>query len=361
MREPCQSPAMDPRENLLRATVYYGARDVRVEDVPDATLREPTDALVRVTHAAICGSDLWPYRGELLIYGEHGRMGHEFMGVVEAVGAEVRSVKPGDRVIAPFAFSDGVCEYCSAGLHTSCVQGGYWGSANDGGQGEAVRAPLADGTLVRLPDEVDLSDTRLATALATLTDVCGTGHHAAVSAGVEPGATVVVVGDGAVGLCGVLAASRLGADRIIVMGRHDTRLAVARRFGATDEVRERGADGVARVLELTKGGAGHVLECVGTAQATETAIAACRPGGIVGHVGVPAEQIGLMDLYNKNIAFRGGVAPVRAYIPELLGDVLAGRIDPSPVLDLTVTLEDVPEGYAAMDQRRAIKALVTVS
>jgi len=345
----------------LRATVFYGARDVRVEEVPDATLREPTDALVRVTHAAICGSDLWPYRGELLIYGEHGRMGHEFMGVVEAVGAEVRTLKPGDRVIAPFAFSDGVCEYCSAGLHTSCVQGGYWGAANDGGQGEAVRAPFADATLVRLPEEVDLSDTRLATALATLTDVCGTGHHAAVSAGVEPGATVVVVGDGAVGLCGVLAASRLGAERIIVMGRHDARLTVARGFGATEEVRERGAEGIARVLELTNGGAPHVLECVGTAQATETAIGACRPGGTVGHVGVPAESVRLMDLYNRNITFRGGVAPVRAYIPELLEDVLAGRIDPSPVLDLTVTLEGVPEGYAAMDQRHAIKTLVAVS
>ncbi len=345
----------------MRATVFHGARDVRVEEVPDATLHAPTDALVRVTQACICGSDLWPYRGELLIYGENGRMGHEFMGVVEAVGAEVRTVKPGDRVIAPFAFSDGVCEYCSAGLHTSCVQGGYWGAANDGGQGEAVRAPLADGTLVKLPDEVDLSDTRLATAVATLTDVCGTGHHAAVSSGIGPGGTAVVVGDGAVGLCGVLAASRLGAERIIVMGRHDDRLEVARRFGATDEVRERGAEGIARVRELTGGGAPHVLECVGTAQATETAIAVCRPRGTVGHVGVPAEAVTLMDVYNRNITLRGGVAPVRAYIPELLEDVLAGRIDPSPVLDMTVSLDQVPEGYAAMDERRAIKTLVTVS
>lgn len=345
----------------MRAAVFCGARDVRVLEVPDPVLREPTDALVRVTHAAICGSDLWPYRGELLIYGEHGRMGHEFMGVVDAVGADVRTLKPGDRVIAPFAFSDGVCEFCCAGLHTSCVQGGYWGAANDGGQGEAVRAPLADGTLVKLPEEVDLSDQRLATALTTLTDVCGTGHHAAVSAGVEPGATAVVVGDGAVGLCGVLAASRLGAERIIVMGRHDDRLDVARRFGATDEVRERGEEGIARVRELTGGGAPHVLECVGTAQATETAIAVCRPGGTVGHVGVPAGMVPLMDLYARNITLRGGVAPVRAYIPGLLRDVLAGRIDPSPVLDLTVSLDGVPAGYAAMDGRRAIKALVAVS
>lgn len=345
----------------MRATVYHGTRDVRVEQVPDATLRAPTDALVRVTHACICGSDLWPYRGELLIYGENGRMGHEFMGVVEAVGPEVRTISPGDRVIAPFAFSDGTCEFCSAGLHTSCVEAGYWGTTNDGGQGEAVRTPFADGTLVRLPGDVDLSDTRLATGLATLTDVCGTGHHAALSAGVVPGATVVVVGDGAVGLCGVLAARRLGAERIIIMGRHEDRLAVARRFGATDEVRERDAEGVARVRELTRGGAPHVLECVGTGQATAAAIAVCRPGGTVGHVGVPTEPLGLMDLYSRNITFRGGVAPVRAYIPELLADLLAGRIDPSPVLDVTVALDGVPEGYAAMDERRAIKVLVAVS
>jgi alcohol dehydrogenase len=316
---------------------------------------------VRVTHACICGSDLWPYRGELLIYGERGRMGHEFMGVVEEVGPEVTGVRPGDRVIAPFAFSDGTCAFCAEGLHTSCVHGGYWGGANDGGQGEAVRVPLADGTLVRLPDDVDLGDPVLARACATLTDVLGTGHHAARSSGIGPGGTAVVVGDGAVGLCGVLAARRLGAERIVVMGRHDDRLAVARRFGATDEVRERGPEGVARVRELTGGGAAHVLECVGTEQATSTAVAVCRPGGTVGHVGVPAHPVNLMDVYNRNVTLRGGVAPVRAYIPELMGDVLAGRIDPSPVLDVTVPLDDVPRGYAAMDGREAIKVLVTVA
>lgn len=344
----------------MRATVFHGPRDVRVEEVPDAALREPTDVVVRVTHACICGSDLWPYRGELLIYGEHGRTGHEFMGVVEDVGPEVRTLRRGDRVIAPFAFSDGTCEYCAGGLHTSCVHGGYWGARNDGGQGEAVRVPWADGTLVKLPEAVDLGDARLAAAIATLTDVMCTGHHAAISAGVTRGATAVVVGDGAVGLCGVLAAKRLGADRVIVMGRRDDRLAIARRFGATDEVRERGAEGVERVRELTGGGAPHVLECVGTARATETAIGACRAGGTVGHVGVPAEAVSLMDVYNRNIALRGGVCPARAYQPELLADVLAGVIDPSPVLDLTVTLDGVPDGYAAMDERRAIKALVTL-
>jgi threonine dehydrogenase-like Zn-dependent dehydrogenase len=345
----------------MRATVYHGPRDVRVEDVPDAALQERTDALVRVTHACICGSDLWPYRGELEIYGRPGRTGHEFMGVVEAVGADVRAIRPGQRVIAPFAFSDGTCDFCAQGLQTSCRTGGYWGGRDDGGQGEAVRAPLADGTLVPLPEDVDLSDDRLAAALATLTDVMGTGHHAAVQAGVGPGDTVVVVGDGAVGLCAVLAASRLGAERIIVMGRHDARLQVARRFGATDEVRERGEEGIACVRELTGGGAPYALECVGTAQSNETAIAACRPGGTVGHVGVPAEPVNLLDVHMRNVTLRGGVAPVRAYIPELLGDVLADRLDPSPVLDLTVPLEGVPEGYAAMDERRAIKALVAVS
>lgn len=287
-------------------------------------------------------------------------MGHEFMGVVEEVGAEVTGLRPGDRVIAPFAFSDGVCPHCSAGLHTSCVQGGYWGAQNDGGQGQAVRVPFADGTLVALPGDADLSDTHLATALATLTDVMGTGHHAAVSAGVGPGSVVAVVGDGAVGLCAVLASRRLGAERIIVMGRHEDRLAVARAFGATDEVRERGAEGEARVRELTGGGAEAVCECVGTAQAIETAIAVAQPGATVGHVGVPAEPVSLMAAYMSNIALRGGVAPVRAYIPEFLADVLAGRLDPSPVLDLTVTLDEVPAGYAAMDERRAIKALVTM-
>jgi threonine dehydrogenase-like Zn-dependent dehydrogenase len=343
----------------MRATVYRGPRDVRVEDVPDAGLREPTDALVRVTHACICGSDLWPYRGELEIYGgPGGRTGHEFMGVVEEVGPEVRTLRPGRRVIAPFAFSDGTCDFCRAGLHTSCRTGGYWGGRDDGGQGEAVRVPLADGTLVPLADEVDLSDDRLAAALATLTDVMGTGHHAALAAGVGPGATVAVVGDGAVGLCAVLAARRLGAERIIALGHHPDRLEIARRFGATDVVTERGRAAAERVREQTGGGAPHVLECVGTAGSFATAIASARAGGVVGHVGVPAEPVDLLEVHMRNVRLIGGVAPVRAYIPELLDDVLAGRLDPSPVLDATVGLEEVPEGYAAMDERRAIKVLV---
>lgn len=343
----------------MRAAVYHGPRDVRVEDVPDATLREPADALVRVTHACICGSDLWPYRGELEIYGRPGRTGHEFMGVVEAVGADVRTIRPGQRVIAPFAFSDGTCDRCEAGLHTSCRAGGYWGGRNDGGQGEAVRVPWADGTLVALPEAADLSDTRLAGAIATLTDVMGTGHHGARSAGVGPGATVAVVGDGAVGLCAILASRRLGAERIIALGHHPDRLEIARRFGATDIVTERGAEAVARVREMTGGGAPHVVEGVGSVASFTTAIGACAPGGVVGHLGVPVDPVPLLEVHQRNVGLLGGVAPVRAYIPELLADVLAGTLDPSPVLDLTIPLDEVPAGYAAMDERRALKVLVT--
>jgi threonine dehydrogenase-like Zn-dependent dehydrogenase len=343
----------------MKASVYHGPRDVRVEDVPDATLKEPTDALVRVTHACICGSDLWPYRGELEIYGRPGRTGHEFMGVVEAVGADVRTIRPGQRVIAPFAYSDGTCDFCARGLQTSCRTGGYWGGKGDGGQGEAVRAPLADGTLVPLPDEVDLSDDRLAAALATLTDVMGTGHHGALNAGVAPGTTVAVVGDGAVGLCAILAAKRLGAERIIAMGHHEARLDLARRFGATDVVTERGDEAAARVRELTGGdGPERMIEAVGTSGSFATAFASVRPGGTIGHVGAPAQLVDLLPVHQKNIRLIGGVAPVRGYMDDLLADVLDGKLDPSPVLDTVIPLEEVPEGYAAMDERRALKVLV---
>ena len=345
----------------MKATVYHGPGDVRVEQVPDAALRDRTDALVRVTHACVCGSDLWPYRGQGA-WKPGARTGHEFMGVVEDVGADVRTVRKGDRVIAPFVFSDGSCEFCGEGLQTSCVRGGFWGGTNDGGQGEAVRVPLADGTLVAVPRDVDLSDRQLAAALATLTDVMGTGHHAARLAGVRPGSTAVVVGDGAVGLCAVLAARRLGAERIIVLGHHEKRLEIARRFGATDVVTERGPAAVERVKALTGFGAASVLECVGTQQALDTAIGVARPGGSIGYVGAPhVERVDLGALFRRNVALRGGVAPVRAYLPELLKDVLAGRLDPSPVLDFDVPLDGVPEGYAAMDERRAIKTFVRVA
>jgi len=344
----------------MRATVYYGPGDVRVENVPDPAIQQPTDAIVRITHACICGSDLWFYRG-VDDWQPGWRTGHEWMGIVEAVGSEVRTMKPGDRVLAPFAFSDGTCQFCSEGLPTSCVHGGFWGGkSNDGGQAEAVRAPFADGTLVVVPPSVE-NDDALLTAILPLTDVMSTGHHAAVSAATRRGGTVAVVGDGAVGLCGVLAARRLGAERIIVLGHHDKRLELARSFGATDIVTSRGEQAVTEVIEMTKGGAESVLECVGAQSAMDTAVGIARPGGTVGYVGVPhgsSEAIDLSHMFMSNIALRGGVAPARAYIPQLLTDVVAGKLDPSPVLDLTVDLNGVPSGYAAMDGRQAIKVMV---
>lgn len=342
----------------MRATVYRGPGDVRVETVPDPTIKQPTDAIVRITHACICGSDLWFYRG-LDKWQPGWRTGHEWMGIVEEVGSDVKTVKKGDRVLAPFAFSDGTCEFCGKGLQTSCTQGSFWGMTNDGGQAEAVRSPLADGTLVVIPEAVE-NDDALLKAILPLTDVMSTGHHAAVSALVRQGSTVAVVGDGAVGLCGVLAAKRLGAERIIILGRYEPRLAIARQFGATDVVSSRGEEAINTVLEMTQGGAESVLECVGNESAMETAIGIARPGGAVGYVGVPhgSETINLSRMFMSNIALKGGVAPARAYIPELLEDVVAGKIDPSPVLDMTVDLNSVPDGYAAMDKRTAIKVMV---
>ena len=343
----------------MKASVYHGPGDIRVEDVPDAALREPTDALVRVTHAGVCGSDLWVYRGQLELYGPApSRVGHEFVGVVEEVGGQVRTLRRGQRVIAPYTFSDGTCEQCRGGFPTLCPSGGFFGGTQDGAQGEAVRVPFADGTLVAVPDGADLSDDRLAAALTTLTDVMGTGHHGALMSGVGPGGTAVIVGDGAVGLCAVLAARRLGAERVIVLGRHAGRLAIARRFGATDVVGGRGEAAVERVRELTGGGSRHVIECVGTAEAYRTAIGAARANGTVGHVGSPIGPIDLRDLHVRNVRLTGGRAPVRTYLPALMDDVLAGRLDPSAVMDLTVSLDDVPAGYAAMDRRIAVKALV---
>ena len=247
----------------MRAAVFHGPGDIRMEQVPDPKMEEPTDAIVRITHTAICGSDLWFYRGQAE-YEPGWRVGHEPMGVVEAVGSEVRSVKPGDFVIAPFAISDGTCEFCQKGIHTVCANGRFWATDLDGAQGEAVRAPLADGTLVRVPERAE-GDEKLLTALFPLTDVMATGHHAAMCAGVERGSTCVVIGDGAVGLCGVLAAKRLGAERIIIVGHHEDRLEIARKFGATHVITSRGDSAVGEVAELTSGGTNHVMECVGAA------------------------------------------------------------------------------------------------
>src|SRR5882672_7760822 len=342
----------------MRATVMYGVHDVRVQNVPDARLVEPTDALIAVTRACICGSDLWPYNS--MEHSDAGRrMGHEFIGRVEAIGSAVRNVKKGDLVVAPFAWSDGTCEFCHEGLQTSCLHGGFWGGTKiDGGQGEAVRVPLADGTLVVLPVGPDHA---LMPSLLTLTDVMGTGHHAARAAQAGPGKIVAVVGDGAVGLCGVLAARRLGAEQIIMLGRHPDRVALAREFGATDVVSERGEAAVERVRALTGGlGAHSVLECVGHGESTVTSLSIARAGGAVGRVGVP--QAGEIPLskptFFSNITIAGGPAPVRAYIEELLPDVLEGRIQPGRVFDRVTDLDGVPDGYRAMNERESIKVMI---
>lgn len=342
----------------MRATIMFEAGDVRIENVPDPRIIGPTDAIIRVTRASICGSDLWPY--QKLKPGDGARvMGHEAIGVVEDVGADVRTLKRGDMVIMPFAFSDGTCEFCHDGLQTACVHGGFFGNAEvPGAQAEAVRIPQADGTLFVLPTREQNS---LLSSLLTLSDVMGTGHHAAVAAKVGPGKKVAVVGDGAVGLCGVVAAKRLGAEQIIIMGRHADRIALAKEFGATDVVSERGDEAVERVRELAGGfGVHSVLECVGLDQAVETAIRIARPGGAVGRVGVP--QHGTMPAsepaFFDNITVGGGPAPVRAYIDELLPDVLEGRIQPGRVFDRTVGLDGVPDGYRAMNERETIKVMV---
>jgi threonine dehydrogenase-like Zn-dependent dehydrogenase len=342
----------------MRATVMYGAGDVRIETVPDARIIEPTDALVTVTRACICGSDLWPYK--TMEQSDTGIvMGHEAIGIVEEVGADVRTIKAGDFVVMPFAWSDGTCEFCREGLQTSCLHGGFFGNEQiAGAQAEAVRVPLADGTLFVL--QVGRDDA-LMPSLLTLSDVMGTGHHAAVTARVGPGKTVAVVGDGAVGLCGVIAARRLAAEQIIILGRHPDRIALAREFGATDVVSERGDEAVERVRELTGGlGAHSVLECVGTDQAMLTSINIARPGGAVGRVGVPQDETipGSGPAFFNNITVSGGPAPVRAYIEELLPDMLEGRIEPGRVFDLVVGLDGVPDGYRAMNEREALKVMV---
>ena len=337
----------------------YEAGDVRIEDVPDPAIVEPTDAVIRVTRACICGSDLHPYHQLERI--ETGvRMGHEAIGVVEDLGSQVTKLKKDDVVVMPFAYSDGTCAFCREGLPTACVHVGFFGNPGyDGAQAEAVRIPLADGTLSPLPVG---EDDALVPSLLTLSDVMATGHHAAVVAGVGPGKSAAVVGDGAVGLCGVIAAKRLGAEQIILMGLHDDRIALAEEFGATDVVRERGEEAVERVRELTDGeGAHSVLECVGYEQAVATAIGVARPGGAVGRVGVPQDETvpASLPAFFGNVTVGGGPAPVRAYLDELLPDVLEGRIDPGRVLDRTVGLDDVPDGYRAMDTREAIKVMVT--
>lgn len=339
--------------------MMHGTHDVRVENVPDAAIKQPTDALIRVTSACICGSDLWPYN-DFDPAGGNGRpMGHEAIGIVEDVGSGVEKIKRGQVVIMPFAFSDGTCTYCEHDLQTSCVHGGFFGSPDVGGaQAEALRIPQADGTLY--PVDVNADDA-LMPSLLTLSDVMGTGHHAALCAKVQEGGTAVVIGDGAVGLCAVIAAKRLGAERIILMGRHKDRTELGRQFGATDVVAERGDEAIARIRDLTKGyGAHSILECVGNASAIEMALGCVRPGGAIGRVGVP--HYGPIDLsariFFDNVTISGGPAPVRAYIEELLPDVMDGSIEPGLVFDRTVGLDGVPAGYRAMNDREALKVLI---
>ena len=343
----------------MQATLIYGAGDIRVEQVPDPKLVEPTDAIVRIVRSCICGSDLWPYGSKEP--SQHGeRIGHEFLGVVEDTGADVSGFKRGDLVLAPFVWADNTCDFCREGLQTSCRHGGGWGRDGvDGGQGEAARVPQASGTLVKLPVAEDAA---LLPSLLTLSDVYATGHHCAVTAGVNRRTSVTVIGDGAVGLLAVLAAKRLGAERIILMGRHTDRTDLGREFGATDVVPERGEEGIERVRELTGGDGTHtVLECVGLRPAIETAFGVVRNGGTVSRVGAPQypEVPADFGVFLRNITLTGGVAPARAYIDELMPDVLEGKLEPGKVFNHTVGLDGVPAGYRAMADREALKVLIT--
>jgi threonine dehydrogenase-like Zn-dependent dehydrogenase len=344
----------------MKAAIFEGPGKIVLGERPDPTIQAPTDAVVRVVMGCVCGSDLWYYRG----VNPHkvGSIGHEFIGVVEAVGAEVTNLRSGDFVVAPFTYCDGTCANCRAGYTSQCLHGRSFGNGEtDGGQGEYVRVPLAGATLVKVPGSSYTEDT-LASLLA-LSDVMCTGYHAAVSAGIKTGDTVAVIGDGAVGLCAVIAAKLKGAERIIALSRHPARQQLATAFGATDIVEVRGDAAVAAVLELTSGvGVEAALECVGSDESIATAVGVARPGAVIGAVGFPTyDHFDYKTLFWKNVGIRGGVAPARAYIPDLLEPVLRGQIQPGRVFDFQTTLDHVAEAYAAMDERRAIKSLLTIS
>jgi threonine dehydrogenase-like Zn-dependent dehydrogenase len=338
----------------MKGTVLYGPKDVRYEEIKDPTILKPTDAILRLSATCICGSDLWPYRGANEIK-QPTAMGHEYVGIVEEVGSAVKSVKKGQFVVGSFATSDNTCPHCQHGYQSGCVNREFM----LGAQSPLLRVPNADGTLVPTHDVPDAS---MIPDLLAVSDVLGTGWFAADAAEVKPGNTVVVVGDGAVGLLGVLSAKQMGAERIIAMSRHETRQRLAREFGATDIVTERGDEGVARIKEMTKGvGADSVLECVGTHESMWQAIKATRPGGYVSYVGVPhGVKLDGAALFSTLVHLHGGPAPVRRYLPKLIDLVLNGTINPGKVFDLTLPLSEVAEGYRAMDERRAIKTLLTV-
>ncbi|WP_460063011.1 zinc-dependent alcohol dehydrogenase family protein [Streptomyces sp. YKOK-I1] len=337
----------------MRATVIHAPGDIRVENVPEPEIVKPTDAIIRTVATCVCGSDLWPYRG-LEPVGDPHPMGHEYVGIVEETGSEVTHVKPGQFVVGSFATSDNTCANCRKGWQSSCLNREFMSTC----QAEYVRVPNAHGTLVATDEH---PSAELVPGLLAVSDVMGTGWWAALAAEVKPGSTAVVVGDGAVGLCGVIAAKELGAERIIAMSRHASRQKLALEFGATDIVGERGEEGIARIKELTGGiGADSVLECVGTAQSMSQALHSARPGGNVGFVGVPHEvAVDGQELFFSQVGLRGGPAPVRRYLPDLIDRVLSGHIDPGKVFDLTLPLDQVAEGYKAMDERRAIKTLLT--
>ncbi|MEU5310457.1 zinc-dependent alcohol dehydrogenase family protein [Streptomyces sp. NPDC021562] len=336
----------------MRATVIHAPGDIRVQDVPEPEIVNPTDAIIRTVATCVCGSDLWPYRG-LEPVGDPHPMGHEYVGIVEETGSEVTHVKPGQFVVGSFATSDNTCANCRKGWQSSCLNREFMSTC----QAEYVRIPNAHGTLVATDGH---PDAELVPGLLAVSDVMGTGWWAALAAEVKPGSTAVVVGDGAVGLCGVIAAKELGAERIIAMSRHESRQKLALEFGATDIVTERGEAGIARIKDLTNGiGADSVLECVGTAEAMSQALHSTRPGGNVGFVGVPHEvAVDGLELFFSQVGLRGGPAPVRRYMSDLIERVLSGRIDPGKVFDLTLPLEQVAEGYQAMDERRAVKTLL---
>lgn len=345
----------------MKATIYHGPHDVRLETVPDPAIRDSSDAIVRITRAAICGSDLWFYRGITQPdVGAH--TGHEFVGIVEAVGDTVRSVRPGDAVIAPFAWSDGTCEFCRDNMQTLCVHGGFFGSEN-GGQAQLVRVPYADGTLVAMPEAI-AQDSHKRNASVALCDVMGTGHYGVVAAQTKPGSTVIIIGDGAVGLCAVMSAAKeIRAERVVAVGHNPERLKMAKRFGATHTFDSHDTSVQEQLVELTQGGAPHVVEAVGNQESMELAISVARQAGTVSFVGVPhnVKTLPIATMFYKHISLHGGPSPVRAYLPRLIESLAAGRIDPSPAFDLALPLNRVTEGYAAMDERRAIKVLLTVS
>jgi threonine dehydrogenase-like Zn-dependent dehydrogenase len=338
----------------VRGAVLHAPGDVRVENRPDPTIEKPTDAIIRLVAACVCGSDLWPYRGIEPI-DEPRPMGHEYVGVVEEVGSDVRTVKPGQFVVGSFFASDNTCEICQAGYQSRCVHGEF--ATPTGAQAEYARITLADGTLVATPRTPDAD---LIPSLLAASDVLGTGWFGAVAAEAGPGKTVAVVGDGAVGLLGVLAAKQLGAERIIAFSRHESRQQLAREFGATDIVTTRGDEGVTEVKELTGGlGAHSVIEAVGTQESMLQAIRATRPGGHVGYVGVSHDvQLPGEELFFSGVHLHGGPAPVRRFLPDLISLIWNRTIDPGKVFDLELPLEQAAEGYQAMDERLAIKTLL---